>query len=279
MKKRVLYRKQIDLLELAKEYLAKPNNLSQYVHKVRDAIPDLFYENSFNLKSDFIELIPIEELSQTRTLIDFLKCISCYGDSKYSGNGTHRSCAQILLDISNLIQLMEKQINQQSLYTVFFSWQSDIDNKFNRNFIEDALEKAIKQINEEKHINLVLDKDTANRTGSPDIVNSILEKIDNATLIVSDVSIIDTLTTKSKYIVNSNIMFELGYAMSSLSDSRVLMVMNKAFGDEKQLPFDLGLKRQISYYIDKTSTLEKRKEEKHNLINKFKIAIESIVDL
>ncbi len=279
MKKRVLYRKQIDLLELAKEYLAKPNNLSQYVHKVRDAIPDLFYENSFNLKSDFIELIPIEELSQTRTLIDFLKCISCYGDSKYSGNGTHRSCAQILLDISNLIQLMEKQINQQSLYTVFFSWQSDIDNKFNRNFIEDALEKAIKQINEEKHINLVLDKDTANRTGSPDIVNSILEKIDNATLIVSDVSIIDTLTTKSKYIVNSNIMFELGYAMSSLSDSRVLMVMNKAFGDEKQLPFDLGLKRQISYYIDKTSTLEKRKEEKHNLIHKFKIAIESIVDL
>lgn len=279
MKKRVLYRKQIDLLEFAKEYLAKPNNLSQYVHKVRDAIPDLFYENSFNLKSDFIELIPIEELSQTRTLIDFLKCISCYGDSKYSGNGTHRSCAQILLDISNLIQLMEKQINQQSLYTVFFSWQSDIDNKFNRNFIEDALEKAIKQINEEKHINLVLDKDTANRTGSPDIVNSILEKIDNATLIVSDVSIIDTLTTKSKYIVNSNIMFELGYAMSSLSDSRVLMVMNKAFGDEKQLPFDLGLKRQISYYIDKTSTLEKRKEEKHNLINKFKIAIESIVDL
>lgn len=279
MKKRVLYRKQIDLLELAKEYLAKPNNLSQYVHKVRDAIPDLFYENSFNLKSDFIELIPIEELSQTRTLIDFLKCISCYCDSKYSGNGTHRSCAQILLDISNLIQLMEKQINQQSLYTVFFSWQSDIDNKFNRNFIEDALEKAIKQINEEKHINLVLDKDTANRTGSPDIVNSILEKIDNATLIVSDVSIIDTLTTKSKYIVNSNIMFELGYAMSSLSDSRVLMVMNKAFGDEKQLPFDLGLKRQISYYIDKTSTLEKRKEEKHNLINKFKIAIESIVDL
>lgn len=279
MKKRVLYRKQIALLELAKKYLAIPNNLGQYVNNVRDAIPDLFYENSFNLKSDFIELIPVEKLSATRTLLDFLKCISCYGDSKYSANGTHKSYTQIPLEISDLIKLMEEQINQQSLYTVFFSWQSDIENKFNRNFIEDALEKAIKKINEEKNINLVLDKDTANRTGSPDIVNSILEKIDNATMIVSDVSIIDTLTTKSKSIVNSNIMFELGYAMSSLSDSRVLMVMNKAFGDEKQLPFDLGLKRQISYYIDETSTPEKRKEEKNNLINKFKIAIESIVDL
>ena len=154
-----------------------------------------------------------------------------------------------------------------------------IVNKFNRNFIEDALEKAIKKINEEKNINLVLDKDTANRTGSPDIVNSILEKIDNATMIVSDVSIIDTLTTKSKSIVNSNIMFELGYAMSSLSDSRVLMVMNKAFGDEKQLPFDLGLKRQILYHYDGASTDEERKKEKDGLINKFKKAIESIVDL
>lgn len=279
MKKRVLYRKQIALLELAKKYLSSTSTADQYIHKVRDAIPDLFYENSFNLKSDFIELIPVEELSATRTLLDFLKCISGCGGGDISGNGTHRSFKQIDSEISQLIQLMEKQINQQSLYTVFFSWQSDIDNKFNRNFIEDALEKAIKKINEEKHINLVLDKDTANRTGSPDIVNSILEKIDNATMIVSDVSIIDNFTTKSKFIVNSNIMFELGYAMSSLSDSRVLMVMNKAFGDEKKLPFDLGLKRQISYYIDETSTPEKRKEEKSNLINKFKRAIESIVDL
>ena len=30
--------------------------------------------------------------------------------------------------------------------TVFYSWQSDLDPKFNRNLIEDALERALKAI-------------------------------------------------------------------------------------------------------------------------------------
>ena len=30
--------------------------------------------------------------------------------------------------------------------TIFYSWQSDITSKLNRNFIEDALEKAIKRL-------------------------------------------------------------------------------------------------------------------------------------
>ena len=30
--------------------------------------------------------------------------------------------------------------------TIFYSWQSDIISKLNRNFIEDALEKAIKRL-------------------------------------------------------------------------------------------------------------------------------------
>ena len=30
--------------------------------------------------------------------------------------------------------------------TIFYSWQSDITIKLNRNFIEDALEKAIKRL-------------------------------------------------------------------------------------------------------------------------------------
>lgn len=42
-------------------------------------------------------------------------------------------------------------------------------------------------------------------------------------------------------------MFELGYAMKSLGDRNIIMVFNENSGDLKVMPFDLGLKRQITY--------------------------------
>ena len=32
---------------------------------------------------------------------------------------------------------------------IFYSWQSDLPSKYNRNFIKDCLERAIKKINQE----------------------------------------------------------------------------------------------------------------------------------
>ena len=63
MNKHVLYRKQLDLLILAKKYLSDttPQNLNDYVNKVRDAIPDLFYESQYSLRDEFIELIPTDK--------------------------------------------------------------------------------------------------------------------------------------------------------------------------------------------------------------------------
>ena len=58
MKKLVLYRKELELLDLAKDLISS-NHLLDYISNVRNAIPDLFYENNFNLKSEFIELIPV----------------------------------------------------------------------------------------------------------------------------------------------------------------------------------------------------------------------------
>ncbi len=62
-----------------------------------------------------------------------------------------------------------------------------------------------------------------------------------------------------KGIVNPNVMFELGYAISSLSDEQVIMVCNTAYGDLKQLPFDLGLKRQISYFYNESTNISSLK--------------------
>lgn len=42
-------------------------------------------------------------------------------------------------------------------------------------------------------------------------------------------------------------MFELGYAIKSIGDSNVVMVFNDSYGDTKNLPFDLGFKRQMIY--------------------------------
>ncbi|WP_444544716.1 hypothetical protein, partial [Shewanella glacialipiscicola] len=58
---------------------------------------------------------------------------------------------------------------------IFYSWQSDIENKFNRNFIKDCLERAIKQLNQDLKIEdaLRLDHDTKDVQGSPDIASTI----------------------------------------------------------------------------------------------------------
>lgn len=278
MNKRVLYKKEIKLLQIAKPYLAN-RDLTGYNHNVRDAIPDLFYENSFNLKSDFIELIPSEDLSQIRTLLDTLRMISGYCSEGFScsvHSGFHKP--NILVQrIDNLISIMQEQINKNSLYTVFYSWQSDLENKFNRNFIENSIKKAIKNLNEESEIHLILDKDTKDQTGSPDIIRSILNKIDNSIAFICDVSLI--CSANNKGVVNPNVMFELGYAINSLSDERIIMICNTAYGDLKQLPFDLGLKRQIAYNYSEKSTEEEKRKAQSYLLSSIQDAIKKIRDI
>ncbi|MCK5798942.1 MAG: hypothetical protein KAI47_17240 [Deltaproteobacteria bacterium] len=46
---------------------------------------------------------------------------------------------------------------------------------------------------------------------------------------------------------NPNVLFETGYAFKSLGFNRILMVFNDAYGETKDLPFDLGLKRVLTY--------------------------------
>ena len=61
---------------------------------------------------------------------------------------------------------------------IFYSWQSDLENAHNRNFIKNALEKAIKELNEncsvdEPQRKLELDHDTKGIPGTPDLANTI----------------------------------------------------------------------------------------------------------
>ena len=277
MKKLVLYRKELELLDLAMRSIAA-NNWDWYVKNVRDAIPDLFYENNFNLKSELIDLIPVGELSKVRKLLDFLRMISGCSGTQFFSNGTRKDVVALSQEVAELSELMKKQLNLLSQFKVFYSWQSDSAPTFNRNFIENNLNKAIKKLNADSDIRLTLDKDTLNEAGSPDIINTILRKIDEAMVFVADVTAI-CKTDKDKFLSNPNVMFELGYAFSTLSDERVILICNTAICDTKFLPFDLGLKRMICYNYSENTSDEDKKIITEDFVKRLTDAIKAIRDI
>lgn len=133
---------------------------------------------------------------------------------------------------------------------IFYSWQSDLPNSTNRSFIENALERAARTIQHDDSICVTptIDRDTRNVSGSPDIAATILEKIDGADVFVCDVSIINPGDSNRKT-PNPNVLFELGYAVKTLGISRIVMVQNSAYGGPELLPFDLKMKRVLSYSL------------------------------
>ncbi|MEZ5345195.1 MAG: nucleotide-binding protein [Pyrinomonadaceae bacterium] len=148
---------------------------------------------------------------------------------------------------------------------IFYSWQSDkhIANNLNRGFIEKALNNAVKaiQIDETVEVEPVLDRDTVGISGTPSIPQTILKKIDESSVFVCDVTIINS-NSKFRATPNPNVLFELGYAINKLGWERVIMVMNESFGGIQKLPFDLEKRRTMLYNLTKTDKekLQKRKK-------------------
>ena len=149
---------------------------------------------------------------------------------------------------------------------VFYSWQSDLPNATNRGFIQKALENAAKFIARDESIEVepVIDRDTSGVPGAPDIADTIFKKIERSDVFVCDVSIINQ-NSGSRPTPNPNVLIELGYALNALGSERVIMVMNTAFGDLSQLPFDLRMRRVMTYHMPKENqdrATERRKLER-----------------
>ena len=174
---------------------------------------------------------------------------------------------------------------------IFYSWQSDkhIPNNLNRSFIEKALENAAKSIRNDNSIEVipVIDRDTIGFSGSPNIPQTILQKIDEADVFVCDITIINS-NSKFRPTPNPNVLFELGYAVQKLGWDRIVMVMNESFGNVNKLPFDLEKRRTFLYsltasVVDKVPSrvnLEKRIESALRLIaekNNFKVESKHIL--
>ena len=266
---------ELEWLALAKRYI-RERDYQYYTERIRDAAFDLFYDGE-NLRKEFLNLIPVSELATVRYTMDILKTISSFYVDEWSGyRGSIKE--QVLLEnIDKIEKIMQKELSIRSNFTIFYSWQCDSDKKFNRNFIENCLSNAINGINKVIDYTLILDKNTIGESGSPDIVNVILNKIDMAIGFVADITPIVCL--KEKYLSNSNVMLELVYALSSLSDERVILICNTSKCRLNDLPFDLGLKRIVSYEYDEESDANKAKNQKEKLENTLYEAIQAIINL
>lgn len=132
--------------------------------------------------------------------------------------------------------------------TVFFSWQSDI--KPVRNKLKSALEIAVKRIgkNLEEAERPEVDSDTKGTFGSENIIDTILDKIDNASLFVADVTPI--ASSETKLIPNPNVMTELGYALKTKQmRTRLFIYCTEEPLIIEKMPFDIRGKSLMGFSI------------------------------
>jgi hypothetical protein len=160
-------------------------------------------------------------------------------------------------------------------HNIFYSWQSDLPNSCNRGFIQDCLEGVVKDLKSDDAFknSIVIDRDTSGVSGSPDIGQTIFFKIDKSAVFVCDVSIISDSSAK-RQTPNPNVLLELGYALSKLGDSRIIMVMNTVFGGPELSPFDLKQKRIVTY---KLSEGESKTEARKILRSSLGVAIKAVL--
>jgi hypothetical protein len=154
---------------------------------------------------------------------------------------------------------------------VFYSWQSDTDQKINRYFIQDALLKIAKDFAKENILNIEIDQATRDEPGSPNIPATIFKKIDECVIFVADISFINEFDAKRRT-PNPNVLIELGYAIKNHGYEKTILIFNNKFGKPEELPFDIRQHRILQYNYDGN----KRDVAMDVLIKDLKIAIMTI---
>lgn len=124
---------------------------------------------------------------------------------------------------------------------IFYSWQSDLPSKTNKSYIEKSILNAVNLINSEQKVISVLDRDTKNEIGSPNIVDTVLSKINHCKFFICDISFVDS------NIPNPNVLIELGYAIKTLGWQKIICLFNKSTGKVEDLPFDINHNRVTVY--------------------------------
>ncbi|WP_217641263.1 hypothetical protein [Desulfobacula phenolica] len=158
--------------------------------------------------------------------------------------------------------------------TIFYSWQSDLPNNTNLSFIENCIAVAIKKLKaiEPISIGLNLDKATREVSGTPDITESIFNKISRSSVFIADISIINSSIQDGRKTPNPNVLIELGYAARTLGWEKIICVYNTDYGSYEDLPFDLRNRRIMSYSLKDTNKADTKK----NTAKKIEKAIQEM---
>jgi hypothetical protein len=152
---------------------------------------------------------------------------------------------------------------------VFWSWQSGRPAKVTKNFVKQALEKALANVANDLQLAAAerpeLDHDTKGEAGLVEIANTILAKIDASTAFVADVTPIAE-TEQGKKVPNPNVMIELGHALKVLGHKPIILVANTVYGGNNAMLQSQGKKpdgsvAQASVYMVKEDGTWKLAEE------------------
>lgn len=266
-------KKGIELLELVLGDLNR--NEREILNNLRrDSFHHIFYDGN-RLDELFLAIIPTEQIEDITRVLLIIK--TAYA----GGNGEIQSQYGRILnrDLKAMLEIFLDNLKSalvQYGFNIFYSWQTELTSKTNRNFIQSSLEKAIKSASIKSQLPLRLDKDTINREGSPDIVQTILEKIDECLLFVADISITgeyESCNKEKRYSPNSNVLYELGYAHGVLGESNIIMIFNEATGKIEDLPFDLRGRRIMKYFLNEETVQNEKDETKRQLICHLEHAI------
>jgi|GEM_PF-1771374 len=157
--------------------------------------------------------------------------------------------------------LFSNKTKKSKEYTLFFSWQSD--EKKSRQILEQALSTACKELAEKEGIILKVDHSTLGETGMKSIDQTILRKIDNCDLFMADITPVCNYTASTgngqrvtKEVPNSNVLVELGYAMSALGVDYVIPVAHKGKWVPQNLPFDINHRTLYTFDSSKCDLAE-----------------------
>ena len=154
---------------------------------------------------------------------------------------------------------------------MFFSWQSDIPPGCNKLLIEDAVQLVIDERKTEQwQLQERIDEATVDAQGAVDIVGSLMKKIDLCSVFIADITLINPGVDVKRRTPNPNVLFELGYAANAVGWENIILIFNEAYGELKDVPFDIQGQRIFKYKLLSGS---EKNGERAGLAKKLKRAL------
>jgi hypothetical protein len=167
------------------------------------------------------------------------------------------------------------------LFTVFYSWQSDTKRRHGRDLIGEALELAADKIGQdpETPFRILIQSGADGEPGLCNIPETILRRLRESDAVVSDLTFVaKTSSDDPKHCSNPNVLFELGYAFSSIGPERLVCVINEAHGPAAKQIFDLAHhRRPIAFMSPKEGST--RRETVDSLAKDIEEALRGVLKL